>query len=47
MLNQLIYKEYEELIFHPKDEANIYKKCPQSGIISGAEPTKNSKKKST
>ena len=44
MLNPLIYKEHEEFTFHPKGEANIYKKCPQSGIIIGVEPTKNPKK---
>jgi hypothetical protein len=44
----LIYKEHEEFNFSPKrlacrqtGEANIYKKCPQSGIISGVEPTKD------
>ena len=40
----MIYKEHEEFTFHPKGETNIYKKCPQSSIISGVEPTKTQRK---
>jgi len=43
-LNPLMYKVHKESTFHPKGEANIYKKCPRSGLISGVEPTKNQRK---
>jgi len=46
-LNSLIYKEHEEFTFNQKGEANIYQKCPQTGVNSGVEPTKNPKKRST